>query len=219
MSWEFSASSTQMRSAPRQRSARRARAIESTDRQRERIASRVRLCWSNDSVRRPRRFLRSFPHGIRSHGVEAPGALVAISTVVLSLGLLARQPSASRAEVESLAGRFSFAVHPLEGLPAPAGQVEFPANPIARQMGFYLYQIGASAALGDLDGDGLANDLCLTDPRTKSATVSPIPGTRERYAPLFLLQRAGDDRGGSESRRRSSRGNARKSRSLRRELE
>ncbi len=71
------------------------------------------------------------------------GVLVVISTIVLSLGMLAQQPRASRAEVESLAKRFTFEVHPLAGVPMPQGKVEFPAHPTARHMGFYLYQIGA----------------------------------------------------------------------------
>jgi hypothetical protein len=53
-------------------------------------------------------------------------------------------------------------------------------------MQFYYYQVGESAALGDLDGDGLPNDLCQTDVRAKSAMVSPVPGTGARYAPFKL---------------------------------
>ena len=60
----------------------------------------------------------------------------------------------------------------------------FPVNKTAAHMQFYFYQIGASAALGDVDGDGLPNDLCLTDPRAKSMTISPVPGTGDRYAPF-----------------------------------
>ncbi|HTQ78800.1 MAG TPA: VCBS repeat-containing protein, partial [Thermoanaerobaculia bacterium] len=70
--------------------------------------------------------------------------------------------------------------------PMPAGGVAFPVNPRARHMQFYLYQIGASAALGDLDGDGLPNDLCLTDIRAKTIQVSPVPGTGDRYPPFEL---------------------------------
>jgi hypothetical protein len=53
-------------------------------------------------------------------------------------------------------------------------------------MQFYFYQVGESAALGDLDGDGLPNDLCLTDVRAKTAMVRPVPGTGDRYAPFAL---------------------------------
>ena len=57
----------------------------------------------------------------------------------------------------------------------------FPVNKTAKHMAFYLNQVGASAALGDLDGDGLPNDLCMTDIRAKSVTVGPVPGTGDRY--------------------------------------
>lgn len=53
-------------------------------------------------------------------------------------------------------------------------------------MQFYFYQIGASAALGDLDGDGLPNDMCITDVRAKTMMVMPAPGTGARYAPFVI---------------------------------
>jgi hypothetical protein len=53
-------------------------------------------------------------------------------------------------------------------------------------MQFYFYQIGASTALGDLDGEGMPNDLVITDVRVKSAMVMPVPGTGDRYAPFVL---------------------------------
>jgi hypothetical protein len=68
----------------------------------------------------------------------------------------------------------------------PAGGVVFPVNKTASHMRFYFYQIGESATLGDLDGDGLPNDLCLTDVRTKTAIVRPVPGTGDRYPPFVL---------------------------------
>jgi hypothetical protein len=53
-------------------------------------------------------------------------------------------------------------------------------------MQLYFYEIGGSAALGDLDGDGLPNDLVITDIRAKTAIVKPAPGTGNRYAPFEL---------------------------------
>ena len=44
----------------------------------------------------------------------------------------------------------------------------------------------AHTALGDLDGDGLPNDLCDVDPRTDRVSVRPVPGTGARY-PMFSL--------------------------------
>ena len=103
-----------------------------------------------------------------------------------SLAGLARLPGPSGNDRAELSGRFKFALQTLPPNPIPAGGVLFPVNKTAAHMGFYFYQIGASAALGDLDGDGLPNDLCLTDVRAKNAIVRPVPGTGDRYAPFEL---------------------------------
>ncbi len=44
-------------------------------------------------------------------------------------------------------------------------------------------------ALNDLDGDGLANDVCSVDTRLDQVLVQPAPRTGERY-PLFALDPA-----------------------------
>jgi len=112
--------------------------------------------------------------------------LLAVLGVVGTLAVFARLPDPPPGEAARLAARFRFSWQTLPPAPIPAGGVVFPVNKTAAHMQFYFYQIGASAALGDLDGDGLPNDLCLTDVRTKSATVSPVPGTGDRYAPFVL---------------------------------
>jgi enediyne biosynthesis protein E4 len=112
--------------------------------------------------------------------------LIAVFSVVAALAYLSRLPGASSSEVKRLAGNFQFTWQQLPPVPMPAGGVVFPVNKRAEHLEFYLYQIGATAALGDLDGDGLPNDLCLADPRAKSMMVSPAPGTGERYAPFVL---------------------------------
>jgi hypothetical protein len=103
-----------------------------------------------------------------------------------SLAGIARLPETSSSEVSELATHFKFAVDQLPLNPMPASGAVFPVNKTASHMGFYFYQVGVSAALGDLDGDGLPNDLCLTDVRTKTAMVRPVPGTKARYAPFEL---------------------------------
>lgn len=112
--------------------------------------------------------------------------VLTVCATVGSLGALARFPDPPPGEVARLAARFRFVRHPLAPAPIPAGGVVFPVNKTCAHMRFYFYQVGASAALGDLDGDGLPNDLCLTDPRAKTATVSPVPGTGARYARFAL---------------------------------
>jgi enediyne biosynthesis protein E4 len=111
---------------------------------------------------------------------------ISVFGVVGALALLARLPDPQPGEAARLAARFRFAVQPLPPVPIPAGGVVFPVNKSASHMQFYFYQIGASAALGDLDGDGLPNDLVITDVRAKSVMVMPVPGTGNRYAPFVL---------------------------------
>jgi enediyne biosynthesis protein E4 len=123
-------------------------------------------------------------------GVPSRKWNVAVVAVVFcvwgSLAGLARLPDATSGETSELATRFKFSLQTLPPNPIPAGGVTFPVNKTAAHMGFYFYQIGASAALGDLDGDGLPNDLCLTDVRAKNAMVRPVPGTGDRYVPFEL---------------------------------
>src|SRR6266404_282472 len=112
--------------------------------------------------------------------------LLAVFIVVGVLGVLSRLPGVSPAEARNLATRFRFTWEKLPPVPIPEGGVVYPVNKTAAHMQFYFYQVGESAALGDLDGDGLPNDLCLTDVRTKTAMVRPVPGTGNRYAPFAL---------------------------------
>ena len=112
--------------------------------------------------------------------------VVAVIAVVGMLAGFSRLPSPAPGEVARLASHYKLDWQYLPPAPMPAGGVVFPVNKTAQHMGFYLNLVGASAALGDLDGDGLPNDLCLTDIRAKSITVSPVPGTGDRY-PRFSL--------------------------------
>jgi hypothetical protein len=111
--------------------------------------------------------------------------VIAVLGVVGVLSFLSRLPSVPAAEVKALATQFRFASQKLPQVPIPEGVV-YPVNKTAAHMQFYFYQVGESAALGDLDGDGLPNDLCLTDVRAKTAMVRPVPGTESRYNPFVL---------------------------------
>jgi len=113
--------------------------------------------------------------------------LLAVFGIAGVLAGFARLPDPPAGEPDTLAARFRFAWQILQPPPAPPGGVVFPVNKTAAHMKFYLYQIGSSAALGDLDGDGLPNDLCLTEIRAKTIRVSPVPGTGDRY-PAFELE-------------------------------
>jgi len=58
----------------------------------------------------------------------------------------------------------------------------------ARPYAGWISTFSTSVSLGDLDGDGLENDLCLVDPRTDLVNVMPVPlaGKKERYKPFVL---------------------------------
>lgn len=112
--------------------------------------------------------------------------LLVVFAVVGALAWLSRLPGVPTGEAARLAPPFRFTWQTLPPPPVPAGGVVFPVNKTATHMQFYFYQVGESAALGDLDGDGLPNDLCLTDVHTKSMMISPVPGTGARYAPFVV---------------------------------
>ncbi len=116
--------------------------------------------------------------------------VLAVFCVVGVFAILARPPAPPADEATRLAARFKFAWQTLPAAPMPAGGVVHDVNKTVKHLQYYYYQLGGSAALGDLDGDGLPNDLCLTDIRAKTLTVSPVPGTGDRY-PSFVLD-AGD---------------------------
>jgi hypothetical protein len=107
-----------------------------------------------------------------------------IGTVVLYGMALPRLPSAD--EQAAMAQRFHFT---RLDLPRPAGFTERetrPVHPSMRRISAWVSAMGAAAALGDVDGDGLPNDLCQVEPRSDQVQVLPVPGTGERYAPFLL---------------------------------
>lgn len=59
-------------------------------------------------------------------------------------------------------------------------------NPTVAHLRTYLSTLTSSVALGDLDEDGLANDVCHAEMRTKEVTLSPAPATGDRYRPFAL---------------------------------
>jgi hypothetical protein len=60
-------------------------------------------------------------------------------------------------------------------------------HPSLARISTWISAVGAGVALSDLDGDGLANDVCHVEPRTDEVIVAPAPGTPARY-PAFTLE-------------------------------
>ncbi|QGN48363.1 CRTAC1 family protein [Micromonospora sp. WMMD558] len=115
--------------------------------------------------------------------------LAGVLALVLMVGLFfaSRLPYASADEREDLADRYRFAPTTVS---LPGG---FPQQTIRRvnqdykKIDAWISSVGSAIAMNDLDGDGLANDLCVTDPRTDQVSVTPVPGRGgDRYAPFAL---------------------------------
>lgn len=115
------------------------------------------------------------------------GRLVA-GAIALSLFSLSQASLWNGPDVENLQARFAFDEHPLEPAQKPAPRTLREVHPDYAHMAGWISSVGASVALGDLDGDGLPNDACLVDPRNDSVTLRPaIESGDYRFAPFELL--------------------------------
>ena len=86
-----------------------------------------------------------------------------------------------------LAANFKFEKLPLPEVPNhPSYKYVRAVHPSLSRISAWVSTLGAAAAMEDLDGDGLPNDLIYVDPRTDLVTVAPVPGTGNRYAPFTL---------------------------------
>lgn len=118
---------------------------------------------------------------VRRHGVR----IVALGILLGCYGFT-RLPSLSGGERERLASRFAFTRFEL---PAPAVQRRRSVrsvHPSLERISAWISSVGASVALADLDGDGLANDLCYVDNASDRVVVTPVPGSGERYSTFTL---------------------------------
>jgi hypothetical protein len=107
-------------------------------------------------------------------------------TIVGVLFALGRTPRLADDEAALMAGRFAFDKLPLAEQPGRAHQIVRRVHPSLEHLSAQISFVGAAAALGDLDGDGLPNDLVSVDPRTDLVVAAPVPGTGRRYAPFAL---------------------------------
>jgi len=112
--------------------------------------------------------------------------IAALAVIGLTYGM-ARFPSLPPSERAALASRFRFEKMGLpEVTPHPDYKYVRKVHPSLERIKSWISSLGAAAALADLDGDGLPNDLCYLDPRTDLITLAPVPGTGQRYAPFTL---------------------------------
>jgi enediyne biosynthesis protein E4 len=105
--------------------------------------------------------------------------------MVVTLWWCARLPRLSKEETSDLAKHFRFERKSFPKL-SVATRSYRSVNPRLHGLAAWISSVGASIALGDLDGDGLPNDACLVDPRTDQVIVTPVPGTGLRFQPFAL---------------------------------
>ena len=112
-------------------------------------------------------------------------ASLIIALIVAAVGWLASTPSVSADDRHGVAKLFNFETMVFPESSQPKGHVA-ETHPDLDHLAAWVSAVGASVAFGDLDEDGLDNDVCFTDPRTKEALVATAPGTPKRFA-LFAL--------------------------------
>jgi hypothetical protein len=120
----------------------------------------------------------------RAGGVAIMGAAYLIAAPVSTL----------RAELTELASRFAFASRPVAAPDADRTRSLRAVHPDYRHIDAWISSVGAGVAVGDFDGDGIDNDLCLVDPRSDQPVIMPVPGTGDRYAPIALVAPPGPER-------------------------
>src|SRR5689334_7396380 len=115
--------------------------------------------------------------------------LPGVVAVVLVVGgyFVVNLPTVSAAEQDAMASRYKFVPMTI-ALPASDKQQTIrKVNKDYEKIRAWISSVGAAVAMNDLDGDGLANDICLVDPRTDQVVVTPTPGKGDkRYAPFAL---------------------------------
>lgn len=118
---------------------------------------------------------------LRRHATRILAALA-----ILAAGMATQSPAAQAGDEAELRARFAFSGAPIVSLPVDGWRTVREVGPEFEHVAGWISAVGAAVTLTDLDGDGLANDVCLVDPRTDTVTVSPAPGTPQRYEPFVV---------------------------------
>ena len=106
--------------------------------------------------------------------------------LIALVGALARIPHLSERDRAELTARFHFTRMALASVPGGVERRVREVHPSLERLSAWISSVGAAVALHDLDGDGLANDVVIVDPRTDRVVVSAVPGTGSRFSPFVL---------------------------------
>ncbi|WP_284574560.1 CRTAC1 family protein [Streptomyces sp. 2P-4] len=119
---------------------------------------------------------------------QLPG-IVAL-TAMVSVFYAVQLPTTSAAESSRMAEDYAFT--PMS-VAMPAGyrhQSIRQVNKAYKGIDAWISSVGAGIAMNDVDGDGLPNDLCITDPRIDQVVVTPTPGRNDTRYRAFALDPA-----------------------------
>ena len=112
---------------------------------------------------------------------------LAAAAIVVGLYFMTRERALSQAESEDIVNTFRFSRTSLpEVKDHPPYKYVRNVHPSVQHIRAYVSTLGASVALGDLDGDGRQNDVVWVDPRTDQVICGPVPGTGARFEPFAL---------------------------------
>lgn len=106
--------------------------------------------------------------------------------LILGLFLVARLPSVSAAEKDTMADQFHFTPMTIALPAATKSQSIRTVNKEYEKIAAWISSVGAAIAINDISGSGKANDLCLVDPRSDQVVITPTPDSGPRYAPFVL---------------------------------
>ncbi|MBL8858687.1 MAG: CRTAC1 family protein [Planctomycetes bacterium] len=131
--------------------------------------------------------MNTAPSYLRRHARRFAAILI-----VVPLYALARLPTASDSELNAIAARFAFERHELPLTSETPPRTTRPVHPELDRIAGWINTLGAGAAMCDLDGNGLSDDIVISDPRTDEVYVQPAPTSGARYAAFALNTRGLD---------------------------
>lgn len=125
--------------------------------------------------------------------LKLPHSHLTVAFVAVGIAYAAaREPEVPASERLALSSAFRFTKFEMLGLDGAADNKRRVVNPSLRKIQDWISAVGAGAALTDLDGDGLPNDVCYVDPRSDAVIITGVPGSAssERYLAFGLSQQA-----------------------------
>lgn len=85
-------------------------------------------------------------------------------------------------DTNSISKNFSFIKNTVPSINSPSKNIR-DVHPSLKRVAGWISAVGASVSVGDLDRDGIDNDLCFVDPRTDKVFLY---STENKYKPILL---------------------------------